>query len=63
MTKYFINVDVINVNGTQTWEINASSPEEACEKLKRGEGDIIAEELDVMDTDINQAKPEDFYEG
>lgn len=46
--KYFIDVEVKRACGTQIWEIEADSPEDALAKFQEGGGDIIQEELEVL---------------
>lgn len=45
--KYQWIAEVTNANGSQVWEVEANSPEEARDKIKSGEGDIIEEEINV----------------
>lgn len=58
--KYRIDLTVIQAEGWQGLEIEADSLQDACEKLKNGEGKIIAEEIDVMA--VSEVRIEDIYE-
>lgn len=59
MSKYFINIDVTGATGTQTFECDAESKEEAFEKFKRGEGDFVCEEVDINHREFG---PEDVID-
>lgn len=47
MPKYQILVDVRSVSGTQLWEVEADSPEDALAKYNDGDGDVVHEEIEV----------------
>lgn len=48
MKKYWINADIRSVNGTQLWQVEADSPEEALEAFNNGSGDVVHEEIEVQ---------------
>lgn len=49
MPKYHIDVDIKNANGTQCWEVEAESPEEALRKYNDGDGEVVHEEIEVTE--------------
>jgi len=59
--KYYIDVDVIKASGSQTWEVEADSPEQALVELKKGEGDIIDTDIEVISSGIDNATVDEFY--
>lgn len=48
MKKYQIIVPITEAVGNQTYEVEASSPEEALEKIKKGGGQFVEEEIEVQ---------------
>jgi len=51
MPNFRVRCDVDNVNGYQSWIVEASSKEEAILKYEKGEGEFEAEELEVTSLD------------
>lgn len=47
MKRFLIQTSVENVEGSQTWYVDAESKAQALEKYKAGEADIYASEVDV----------------
>lgn len=60
MPIYHIDTEIENADGTQTWEFEASTKEEALEKYNQGDGDIVAEEIEV--TRLRKPELSDVYE-
>lgn len=60
MKKFNVTTHVTRVIGTQTWEIIAENQEEAYKKWKRGDCDIIDEEISIEN--IDEPDLEDFVE-
>jgi hypothetical protein len=60
LPKYEANIGVKDVAGSQQWEIEADSPEDALRRWKAGEGEVVHEELEVQSLDDVYAK--DFTE-
>jgi hypothetical protein len=59
MSKYIVTVDVIHATGTQSWEVEADSPQDAIDKYNKGGGDFLFEDIEVTDLaepDINAVK-------
>jgi hypothetical protein len=56
MKTYHFDVPVACAEGTQTFAVEAESPEEAMRKLRNGGGEIIAQEIEVQDLDWNGAQ-------
>jgi hypothetical protein len=48
MKKWHVTTDVLEARGSQVWAIYAETAEEAIRLVDKGEGDIIAEEIEVM---------------
>lgn len=46
--KYNIGLEVLKVDGTQTWTVEAYSKIDALKRFQKGEGDISFEDLDVQ---------------
>lgn len=59
--KFRVERDIVNAQGTQTYEIEALSIDEAVTKFNRGEGDLVDEELEVT-PDSNRITSADVYE-
>jgi hypothetical protein len=53
--KYKFQVGTTDVVGSQTFEVEASSPEEALKKIRAGEGEIVATDLEVQSLDWHDA--------
>lgn len=47
MKKYQIVVPVEQAHGHQIWEVEAESREDALKKYKEGQGEIVADEVEV----------------
>lgn len=47
MNKYHIIISIERARGTQCFEVEAISPEDALKKFKAGGGSIVAEEIEV----------------
>ena len=62
MKEFYLDVPVISVNGYQTWKALAATKEEALKIIKVGNGEFVAEELDVNDTDMRMMTTGDLYE-
>ena len=45
--KYLIETAVLRAEGSQTWVVEADSPEEALERFDSGDGDIVESNVDV----------------
>lgn len=45
--KEYLITQLVEAKGTQQWLISASSKEEALEKLRSGQGEIIFEDFEV----------------
>lgn len=48
MPIYRVDRQVDLAEGSQTFEVHANSKEDALKKLKRGEGDMILDETEVI---------------
>lgn len=48
MKKYRVTTPVLEARGNQVWEVEASSKEEASQKVMAGEGEFLTEEIEVM---------------
>jgi hypothetical protein len=59
MPKFRIDRDVEKVNGTQTFEVEAATLSEACEKLKSGGGEIVDHEIEV--TSLSRVRDIEVY--
>ncbi len=59
MPKYRIDRDVEKVNGIQTFEVEAETLSEACEKLKHGCGEIVDHEVEV--TSLSRFRDSEVY--
>ena len=46
-TKYLLPVPVESVNGTQYWEVEATSPARAIAAFRQGQGRVVDEEIEV----------------
>lgn len=46
-TKYLLPVPIESVNGTQYWEVEATSPARAIAAFRQGQGSIVDEEIEV----------------
>lgn len=57
---YHVDTDATSMNGTQTWEIKATSREQARELFLVGECEFVAEELEVVSS--SDTTIDDFYE-
>lgn len=62
MPFYQADIDATSVYAIQTWQVEASSPEEAREKFKRGSGVIVAEEVEILDLNTDGLRASDFHE-
>lgn len=60
MKKYHVEIDCTNFYGTQIWEIEADSKEEALKKYNAGKGDIVETNVEVLDT--RQPLLSEFYD-
>ena len=49
MAKFIITCDVIRAAGWQQWSVEASDEAEAIEKFDNGDGDFVAEDVEVTD--------------
>lgn len=59
MSKYIVTVDVLAATGTQTWEVEADSPQDAIDKHNKGIGEFLFEDIEVSELaepDINAVK-------
>ena len=56
-TKYLLPVPVESVNGTQYWEVEATSPARAIAAFRQGRGRIVHEEIEV--TALGEVNVED----
>lgn len=59
--KYRIDRDVENASGTQTYEVEASSKEDALVRFNNWEGDVVYEEVE-LDPSGNDVTLGDVYE-
>ncbi len=59
--KYRVDVDVESASGFQTWEVEADSPEQALVKLKKGDGDIVENQIEVTSSGIDAVTSDEFY--
>lgn len=48
MKTYQYQIDIEEAVGSQTFEVKAASPEEALKKIKNGEGEIVAHDVEVQ---------------
>ena len=55
-----LNVDIISASGTQTYNMEAESAEEALDLYNRGEANCVDEELNIEK--MGRATIEDVYE-
>lgn len=55
MKKFRFAVEITEALGTQTFEVEANSADEAFAKLKAGKGDIVEEEVEVQGLNWNSA--------
>jgi len=60
MKKYIITTTVTSARGNQVWEVKAKSKEDALKRFKSGEGDIVAEELEVQDFTVSLDDIEEY---
>lgn len=58
--KYEVPTRVENAEGTQTWLVEADSPEDAIARVKRGEGVFLRDEIEV--TEISYPEPDEVEE-
>lgn len=49
MPRYLITCDISSASGTQTWWVDAPTPEKALERFGEGRGTFYAEEVCVED--------------
>lgn len=61
MRKYRVDRDVENASGTQTYEVEAESKEDAREKFNNWEGDVVCEEVE-LDPSSDEIPLADVYE-
>ncbi|MCK5604918.1 hypothetical protein KAR91_23715 [Candidatus Pacearchaeota archaeon] len=45
--KWNLDVDITRASGWQTWQVEADTKEQAIELFEKGDGDVIAEEIEV----------------
>lgn len=48
MKRYQLAIPVVEATGTQFWEVDGFSPEDAVARYKAGFGEFIADELEVQ---------------
>ena len=58
--KFRINRDVEQASGVQVFEVEADSTNEAYQKFKVGEGDIVDHEVEV--THLSRLRENEIYE-
>lgn len=51
--KYHVIRDVLQTHGSQTFEVEASSFEEARDKVIDGKGEIVSEEIEVQELSMS----------
>lgn len=57
MAKWTIDVLVTAAEGVQHWEVEADSAAEARAAYLRGEGEVVAEEIEVIASRVTNVRP------
>jgi hypothetical protein len=47
VSKWHVSTDVLSTSGVQVWEVEADTESEALAMVARGEGECVAEEIEV----------------
>lgn len=57
MSKYEIHCSIKRATGTQVWEVEANSEQDALARHNRGESELISEEIEVHELGETSVEP------